>query len=91
VQPLADAARHRSPIAARLGTLGAAAGGASWRLRGAVALLQLAIAVYGGYFGGGIGILMLGTLSLLGVRHVHVWRSISSFAADPAVPLARIS
>jgi uncharacterized membrane protein YfcA len=58
------------PIAARLGTASAAAG-PSWRVRLVVALLQLAIATYGGFFGGGIGILMLGTLSLMGVRHVH--------------------
>ena len=40
-------------------------------MRVVVALLQLAIATYGGFFGGGIGILMLGTLSLMGVRNVH--------------------
>jgi uncharacterized protein len=58
------------PIAARLGTVSADAG-PSWRVRVVVAVLQLVIAVYGGFFGGGIGILMLGTLSLMGVRNVH--------------------
>ena len=58
------------PIAARLGTAGGVSG-PSWRVRGVVVLLQLAIATYGGFFGGGIGILMLGTLSLMGVRNVH--------------------
>jgi uncharacterized membrane protein YfcA len=40
------------------------------RLAG-IALLQLAIAVYGGYFGGGIGILMLAGLALLGMTDIH--------------------
>jgi uncharacterized protein len=32
---------------------------------------QLAIAVYGGYFGGGIGIMMLAVMTLLGMTHIH--------------------
>jgi uncharacterized membrane protein YfcA len=35
------------------------------------ALVQLGIAVYGGYFGGGMGILMLATWSLMGMRGIH--------------------
>jgi uncharacterized membrane protein YfcA len=34
-------------------------------------LLQLAVAVYGGYFGAGIGILMLAVLGLLGLGDIH--------------------
>lgn len=33
--------------------------------------LQLAIAIYGGYFGAGIGILMLAMLQLLGLSNIH--------------------
>ena len=33
--------------------------------------LQLLIGVYGGYFGAGIGILMLSTLSLLHLGNIH--------------------
>ena len=33
--------------------------------------LQLIIAIYGGYFGGGIGILMLATLGLMGMENIH--------------------
>ena len=33
--------------------------------------LQMAIALYGGYFGAGIGILMLAMLNLLGLRDIH--------------------
>jgi uncharacterized membrane protein YfcA len=36
-----------------------------------VILLQVAIAVYGGYFGGGQGIMMLATMSLVGMDNIH--------------------
>lgn len=34
-------------------------------------LFQLFVATYGGYFGAGIGILMLGSLSVMGLRDIH--------------------
>ncbi len=34
-------------------------------------LFQLFIATYGGYFGAGMGILMLGSLSIMGMRDIH--------------------
>ena len=34
-------------------------------------ILQFGIALYGGFFGGGIGILMLATLSLMGIEDIH--------------------
>ena len=37
----------------------------------ALSLIQLVIATYGGYFGGGIGILMLASLGLMGMENVH--------------------
>jgi hypothetical protein len=42
-------------------------GAAMW---GAMAF-QLAVAVYGGFFGAGIGILMLASLGFLGMTHIH--------------------
>ncbi|AMV33362.1 hypothetical protein VN12_14645 [Pirellula sp. SH-Sr6A] len=36
-----------------------------------VVLFQFTIAVYGGYFGAGIGILMLSALSVLGIQDIH--------------------
>jgi uncharacterized membrane protein YfcA len=36
-----------------------------------VALLQLGVAIYGGYFGAGIGILMLSALGIMGLSHLH--------------------
>lgn len=44
---------------------------ASGRQLAAIALFQVGIAIYGGYFGAGIGILMLAALSLLGMKHIH--------------------
>ena len=41
----------------------------------AVAALQLVIAVYGGFFGAGMGILMLASQGLLGVADIHVANS----------------
>lgn len=49
--------------------LGAHAGGAGGR-RAALALQGL-IAVYGGYFGGGMGLMMLAGLALLGMTDIH--------------------
>jgi len=34
-------------------------------------LIQLVISVYGGYFGGGIGILMLASFALMGMENIH--------------------
>lgn len=47
----------------------------------ALALFQLLIAVYGGFFGAGIGILMLAALGLAGFRHVHRMNAMKNFAA----------
>jgi len=42
------------------------------------ALLQFAIATYGGYFGGGMGIMMLATLSIAGLRDIHEMNGLKS-------------
>jgi hypothetical protein len=39
-------------------------------------LFQLAVAIYGGYFGAGIGILMLAALSVLGLQDIHEMNSL---------------
>lgn len=41
-------------------------------------LLQLLIAVYGGFFGAGIGILMLAMLSLLGYENIHAMNGLKT-------------
>lgn len=38
---------------------------------GMATVAQLAVAVYGGYFGGGAGIVMLAILSVLGMSEIH--------------------
>ena len=39
-------------------------------------LFQLAVGIYGGYFGAGIGILMLSALSILGLKDIHEMNSL---------------
>jgi uncharacterized protein len=41
-------------------------------------LFQLAVAVYGGYFGGGMGIVMLAMLAVLGMTDVHAMNALKS-------------
>ncbi|HZU65826.1 MAG TPA: sulfite exporter TauE/SafE family protein [Ktedonobacteraceae bacterium] len=50
----------------------------SWRVLAIIALLQLIIATYGGYFGGGIGILMLATLGLMGMENIHEMNAVKT-------------
>ena len=45
--------------------------GSSPRTLVIVACVQTVIAIYGGYFGGGMGILMLATLSFAGMTNIH--------------------
>lgn len=43
---------------------------------GLAAAVQLAIATYGGYFGGGMGILMLATFTVMGMRDMHAMNAL---------------
>src|SRR5579885_3363506 len=47
-----------------------------------IALVQLVIAIYGGYFGGGIGILMLAALSVMGMANIHEMNAIKTVLAS---------
>jgi uncharacterized membrane protein YfcA len=51
-----------------------------WAL-GAVIFFQFLISVYGGYFGAGIGILMLSALALMGLPGVHQMNAVKTFLA----------
>ena len=42
-------------------------------------LFQLLVALYGGYFGAGIGILMLAALSILGLTDIHQMNGLKNF------------
>ena len=46
-----------------------------------ISAAQLAISVYGGYFGGGMGILMLATLGLMGMRNIHAMNAVKTLLA----------
>lgn len=68
--------------AARGETADLAAPDALVRSRGrwlAAVLFQLAVAVYGGYFGAGIGILMLALLGFLGLDDIHAMNGLKNF------------
>jgi uncharacterized protein len=47
----------------------------------AAVLFQLAIGVYGGYFGGGMGIVMLAMLAALGMTDIHAMNALKSVMA----------
>lgn len=55
----------------RFASGGQSAGQGMPRATSTALLFQFAVAVYGGYFGAGIGILMLASLGILGLRDIH--------------------
>jgi uncharacterized protein len=57
------------------------AGKLSRRALAWIAVAQLVIALYGGYFGGGIGILMLATLGLMGMEQIHEMNAVKTLLA----------
>jgi uncharacterized membrane protein YfcA len=59
----------------------APAPGPSRRTVGGIALLQFVTAVYGGFFGGGIGIIMLATLALIGMEDIHAMNGLKTVLA----------
>lgn len=61
----------RSPVKVPTTTPATATAAPSRRPSLTVLLIQLAIGIYGGYFGAGIGILMLSSLSLLNLGSIH--------------------
>ncbi len=50
----------------------------SWRVTAGAALLQFVVSIYGGYFGGGIGIVMLAMLGLLGIENIHAMNGLKT-------------
>lgn len=65
-------------IRRRLKTANAGTRTSSRWLLGAM-LFQLMVALYGGYFGAGIGILMLAALSILGLTNIHQMNGLKNF------------
>lgn len=52
-----------------------------WSLQALVIGFQFLVAVYGGYFGAGIGILMLSALGFMGVGDIHRMNAVKTFLA----------
>lgn len=53
----------------------------SWIALSGASLLQLIVAVYGGYFGGGIGFVMMGMMAALGMTEIHNMNALRSLLA----------
>ena len=53
----------------------------SWRAIIITSIVELLVAVYGGYFGAGIGFLMLAMLAALGMRDIHAMGAIRTLLA----------
>jgi len=53
----------------------------SWGTISGASLVQLFIAVYGGFFGGGIGILMLAMLAVIQMEDIHSMNALKSLLA----------
>lgn len=51
------------------------------RILAGIVIIQFFIGVYGGYFGAGIGILMLSSLSFLGLETIHQTNALKSYLA----------
>ena len=49
---------------------------------GGAILFQLAVAIYGGYFGAGIGILMLASLDFIGLSNIHEMNTLKTILAS---------
>jgi uncharacterized membrane protein YfcA len=60
------------PLGARFRTHQDGVPDPSWRALAALTLAQLAIATYGGFFGAGIGFVMLAVFGLLGLDDIHM-------------------
>jgi uncharacterized membrane protein YfcA len=54
----------------------------SWFIQALVIAFQFLVAVYGGYFGAGIGILMLSALGFMGVGDIHRMNAVKTFLAS---------
>ena len=51
-------------------------------LLGGIIVFQFLVALYGGYFGAGIGILMLSSLALMGMGDIHQMNALKTFLAS---------
>jgi uncharacterized protein len=56
-----------------------------------VVLLQFMISVYGGYFGGGMGIMMLATMAMAGMTNIHEMNGLKSMLGAAINSLALVT
>jgi len=77
-EPLSRWQRRRSEHQVQAASLGASAPAGRWV---AVLAFQFLVGVYGGYFGAGIGILMLAAFGFLGFANIHQANAIKNFNA----------
>lgn len=68
-------------LTARLRKRVGGVGAPGWISSAGVLLVQFVIAVYGGYFGGGIGVLMLAALALMGMENIHTMNALKNLLA----------
>ena len=71
----------QEPIQRQIKTADPAAGPRSRRWLVGAMLFQLLVALYGGYFGAGIGILMLAALGFFGLTDIHQMNGLKNFFA----------
>jgi uncharacterized membrane protein YfcA len=69
------------PTLVRFTRRGKPHGDPSARMRTAIIVFQFLVAVYGGYFGAGIGILMISSLSLMGTGDIHQMNALKTLLA----------
>ncbi len=53
----------------------------AWGTLAGIAAIQFGTSIYGGFFGGGIGIVMLATLSLMGMENIHEMNALKTLLA----------
>lgn len=70
------------PQIARLTGIGGAHAPATPATIAGVVLFQLLVATYGGYFGAGIGILMLSALGIMGMTDIHEMNAVKTLLAS---------
>lgn len=67
------------PLIGRLTGIGRPHSQPNRRMLAGVIAFQFGVAVYGGYFGAGIGILMLSALAMMGMSDIHVMNGLKSW------------
>jgi uncharacterized membrane protein YfcA len=69
------------PLIAEQVGIGRDHGPPTWGMQAGIIVFQLLVAIYGGYFGAGIGILMLSALALMGMSDLVQMNAVKTFLA----------